>query len=202
MSNDTLNPTSGIGKVHIDLAAPGVGILSTIQGNDYSAAGFSGTSMSAAQVSGAAALMFSAAGSDFMSFYASDPAAATIAIKDMILQSVELLPGMDTTTASGGRLDLYGALVAMLAFTGIKEQRRTETSIYPNPASRVLTIKLEKIEVGRLTILDILGRTHWSGQWNGRNGKVNIEDLQNGVYILRLETNSVIYRWKFAKFSE
>jgi subtilisin family serine protease len=59
-----------------------------------------GTSMAAPMVSGAAALLFS-----------NDPALTASQAKDAILGSVDPLPDLDGTTVSGGRLNVYRALI-------------------------------------------------------------------------------------------
>ena len=95
---------SNWGLTTVDLAAPGVSILSTTPANTYSS--YSGTSMAAPHVAGAAALAWSIA-----------PSASASDIKAAILDGADLVPSMAGITVTGGRLNAYGTLqeVGMVA---------------------------------------------------------------------------------------
>ena len=102
--DDNLARFSNFGKVNVDLAAPGVEILSTIPDgtnetptNSYAA--FSGTSMSAPIVAGAAALLL-----------AQDPSLTNLQLKAKLLQSVDKVPALADKVATGGRLNIDKAL--------------------------------------------------------------------------------------------
>src|SRR5205814_9482807 len=71
---DRLAPWSNYGRYGVDLAAPGVGILSTLPGDAYDT--WSGTSMATPHVTGAAALL-----------KAYNPALTAAQVKDLILKS-------------------------------------------------------------------------------------------------------------------
>ena len=86
---------SNFGAVSVDLAAPGVSILST-HGGGY---GFmSGTSMAAPHVAGAAALLS-----------AVKPALSVTGLKSLLISSVDPIAGWSGVVASGGRLNVYMA---------------------------------------------------------------------------------------------
>jgi subtilisin family serine protease len=87
---------SNYGATSVDLAAPGVNILSTV-GSDYGYA--SGTSMAAPHVAGAFALMASA-----------NPSLSVSALKARLLASVDPIPAWTGVVATGGRLNVYQAL--------------------------------------------------------------------------------------------
>lgn len=91
---------SNYGATTVDLGAPGVSIRSTVPGGGY--ANYSGTSMASPHVAGVAALAFSVA-----------PNASYEQVKNAILSSVDLIPSMSGITVTGGRLNAYGAVVAM-----------------------------------------------------------------------------------------
>ena len=95
-NDDALAGFSNYGVASVDLAAPGVNILSTTRNSGY--AFFSGTSMATPHVSGAAALVLSAC------------TLTTAQLKDALLLHVELVGGLVTRVATSGRLDVNAAI--------------------------------------------------------------------------------------------
>lgn len=96
---DNIAYFSNYGAETVDLAAPGVNILSTVPGNGYDGS-YSGTSMATPHVSGVAALLLSR-----------NPGAAYQDLKDWILDNVTPLPQWDGLVVSGGRLNAADALL-------------------------------------------------------------------------------------------
>jgi len=88
---------SNSGSQSVDLAAPGVGILSCLPGNDYGL--LSGTSMASGFVSGACALVWS-----------QWPTLTHYEVKEVILESVDELDSLSGMCVTEGRLNLYNAL--------------------------------------------------------------------------------------------
>ncbi|HUP70531.1 MAG TPA: S8 family serine peptidase [Acidimicrobiales bacterium] len=84
---------SQYGAQTVDLAAPGVGVVSTTAYNSYSS--YNGTSMATPHVTGAAAL-----------YKAANPTASAAAIKNAILSSVVPTTSLTGKTVTGGRLDV------------------------------------------------------------------------------------------------
>lgn len=84
----------GVKTVH--LGAPGVDVLSTLRGNAYGF--FSGTSMATPHVSGAGALALSHC------------VLTTAELKATLVESVDLVASMASTTISGGRLNVRRAI--------------------------------------------------------------------------------------------
>ena len=89
---------SNYGRNTVHLGAPGVNILSTVRGGTYSFA--SGTSMATPHVSGAAALTLSHCPLN------------TSNLKAAVVDSVDPVTSMATTTISGGRLNVRRALLS------------------------------------------------------------------------------------------
>ena len=93
-ANDHLAGFSNFGATSVDLAAPGVDILSTARRGGYQI--LSGTSMATPHVTGAIALILSR-------FPDIDPASA----KSLLLSHVEPVAALSGRVASGGRLSAY-----------------------------------------------------------------------------------------------
>jgi Subtilase family/Purple acid Phosphatase, N-terminal domain len=96
-SSDNLATFSNYGSTSVDLAAPGVSILSSLPGNQYGFA--SGTSMATPHVAGAAALLLSTM-----------PNALYPTVRDRIFQSVDQLSTLSGKVATGGRLNVGRAI--------------------------------------------------------------------------------------------
>lgn len=112
--SDTIPPWSNYGHQSVDLGAPGgtntgdpSGILSTVTLFDKNTLQFlryrttAGTSMAAPQVSGVAALVWGAL-----------PSLTHHQVRARIMNGVDKLSGLKTSTITGGRLNAYGALTA------------------------------------------------------------------------------------------
>ncbi|MCC6138122.1 MAG: S8 family serine peptidase [Bdellovibrionaceae bacterium] len=111
------NVGAGFGSNHIDIAAPGDEILSTAERTSavgsqlYTAQ--SGTSFSTPHVAGAIGYLHSVASNAFNKRYLADPAAASLELKNVILNTVTLVPAMSGLTKTGGILNLHEASTAM-----------------------------------------------------------------------------------------
>eukprot|EP01054_Gregarina_sp_Poly1_P000420 Gregarina_sp_Poly_1__419@NODE_1100_length_5098_cov_146_374081_g762_i0_p1_GENE_NODE_1100_length_5098_cov_146_374081_g762_i0NODE_1100_length_5098_cov_146_374081_g762_i0_p1_ORF_typecomplete_len786_score54_91Peptidase_S8/PF00082_22/2_4e66EGF_CA/PF07645_15/0_014EGF_CA/PF07645_15/0_14EGF_CA/PF07645_15/3_1e12EGF_MSP1_1/PF12946_7/2_7e06EGF_MSP1_1/PF12946_7/8_4EGF_MSP1_1/PF12946_7/0_024EGF_3/PF12947_7/0_36EGF_3/PF12947_7/42EGF_3/PF12947_7/2e03EGF_3/PF12947_7/2_8e05EGF/PF00008_27/0_085EGF/PF00008_27/0_22E len=92
-----LAPFSCYGKRSVDIAAPGVKIISTGLGNRYTY--MDGTSFATPFVSAAAALLWSW-----------QPELSADEVIERLLANVRKLPSLSTRIASGGTLDLHGAM--------------------------------------------------------------------------------------------
>ncbi len=92
-----LSSFSNVGKVSVDVAAPGSNIYSTTPGNSYG--NMSGTSMATPTTAGVAA--------DILSNF---PNLDSVSLKNILMDSVTEVKGFDKYMVSGGRVDLYNAL--------------------------------------------------------------------------------------------
>lgn len=96
--NDLKASFSNYGQVSVDLAAPGVSTYSTVPNSGY---GYkSGTSMATPHVSGAVALIRSLA-----------PHLTNAELKQLLIDSVDLVPAFSSNTVSGGRMNLHDAIL-------------------------------------------------------------------------------------------
>ena len=96
-NRDRLAPFSNYGDLAVDLAAPGVDIVSTVPGGGYGWA--SGTSMATPHVAGAAALL-----------WAASPGASVSQIRSALLDGVDPVAAFAGRTVTGGRLNVLGSL--------------------------------------------------------------------------------------------
>src|SRR6185436_5446751 len=99
---DALASFSHFGATTVDIAAPGVGILSTTPGNTYSS--FDGTSMAAPQVSGAAALI-----------WAQNPNLTVAQVKNILMTNGNVIPSVADKVLSQRRLNVGNAMQAVLS---------------------------------------------------------------------------------------
>lgn len=95
--NDNRASFSSQGATSVDLAAPGVLILSTLRNSTYGF--FSGTSMATPHVAGAAALLWAHA-----------PHLTAAQVKATLMGNVDVLPQWAGLTVTGGRLNLARAI--------------------------------------------------------------------------------------------
>ncbi len=95
--NDVKWISSNYGLTTVDLAAPGVNILSTVPAGGYQF--FNGTSMATPHVAGAAALV--------KSRY---PGATAYGLKALLMRTVDPKPSLNGVTVTGGRLNLNSAV--------------------------------------------------------------------------------------------
>ena len=100
-NTDSYASFTNYGSVSVDVAAPGVNILSTIRGNTY--ANYSGTSMATPHVSGMAALAWSV-----------DPCMSAVQGKNLIMSNGDSLSTVTKTTVSNKRINAYSVLNKIL----------------------------------------------------------------------------------------
>ena len=101
-AGDALPTFSHFGATTVDIAAPGSAILSTTPGNTYSV--FSGTSMAAPQVSGAAALL-----------WAQNPNLTVQQVKNLLMSDGNVIPGFADKILSQRRLNIGNSMAGLIS---------------------------------------------------------------------------------------
>jgi hypothetical protein len=93
------------------------------------------------------------------------------------------------------------ARVRMLIFntTGIDDEAAVKVVMYPMPAGNELNIQFENNGKSILNVYDLVGQLVKTVVLNGNTNAINIQNLTNGVYAIRLtnDKNEVIARSKF-----
>ena len=154
--NDQLAVFSNFGATSVDLAAPGVSILSTTRNDTY---GFnSGTSMAAPHVAGALSLV-----RDF------DPSLTYQQIIDQVLTSVDFLEALQGRTATSGRLNLASALIPDTIGPQVAGMQPSGLTL--DPVDSLLIVFNESIDPATFTLADI-------DQLSGPNGDITPLSLQ------------------------
>lgn len=80
-------------------------------------------------------------------------------------------------------LDIDDLMVTGDAVVGIENVGNVSMSVYPNPASDMLTVSAEGLN--KVEVLDITGRVVATSTTN----TVDLKSLSNGSYIVRVVTN-------------
>ena len=194
-NDDELNG-AGYGPENIDLGAPGTGVYSTAPGNTYTFN--TGTSMATPHVAGTIALLYAAACPRFLEDYRVDPAGMALLVRQYLLDGVTPVDDLTLRSVSGGRLNIYQAMLALLdgycrvdGVPGVEPLEGT-LQLYPNPVASQGTLYVEGLlwpeasapaEPQPWSLRDALGRSLRSGQWDGGFPlSVSMAGLPAGLY--------------------
>ena len=102
-----------------------------------------------------------------------------------------------TITYSGSRNAVHTITIVQDAgTTGINEMIDVESLIYPNPANNSLFFNSE-IKNAVISIFDVNGKMLLNE--HPESNKINISNLRNGIYTLKIVTNTGIITSKFVK---
>ncbi|HCA83209.1 MAG TPA: hypothetical protein DEP18_05430 [Flavobacteriales bacterium] len=196
--SDDSKATAGYGATTIDLGAPGTNIYSTTMNGNYG--NMSGTSMATPHVAGTIALMWSVACTQLITDYKNDPDALALQMKSYLLNDgVDSVFALQNITVTGGRLNLYKALLAVQEYDctsgsiGIEETAATLLRFYPNPATDEITLIVPEGMEGliNISIFNMTGQQVLSKSFSGQNMiSLSLLDLCAGIYSISLSTSN------------
>ncbi len=84
-------------------------------------------------------------------------------------------------------------------FDGVDELQGINCQIYPNPAQNSITIALDEFISGSVQIINIEGALIEQSSFLGKQTKLNIEALSNGIYTIQITTEKGVVRRQFIK---
>jgi len=107
-NNQDVRANSGYGPTHVDLAAPGFGVVLPLPGGFYTST--TGTSFAAPCVTGAVALAYSSPCISLVELAKNDPAAAALQMRDFILNNVDVVSNLSGEVGTSGRLNVNNTI--------------------------------------------------------------------------------------------
>jgi hypothetical protein len=90
-----------------------------------------------------------------------------------------------------------------IILTGFEEYKNpSKMTVFPNPAKENLTVNTQiSLSGTQFIIYDCIGKPILQGIFSGKNNSINIQDLQGGVYFLKIqEKDSTAQVLKFVKY--
>ncbi len=98
-------------------------------------------------------------------------------------------------------IEIDTLIKVILIETSLNTNMNSILSIYPNPARERINIRTES-KVGELFISDMNGRIVRQQSMEGRIHSVDIEGLQEGMYIINIRTSDFSRYVNFVKLAE
>lgn len=200
--NDLMVREAAVGPIHIDLGAPGEVVLSTYLDNSYET--IKGTSASAPLVCGVAALLYSTC-EKLADLTKTDPQAATLVVKDAILQGVTPISSLENTV-SGGRLDAYQAFLNISGYCTDQVKRELKIiSLVQHGESLLVEFDTNRFDGHQFVLTDAVGRTIKTldirpALFSLPQYEFEVEGLIDGYYVLSVQNETAISSMPFIYF--
>jgi|GEM_PF-2560586 len=100
-------------------------------------------------------------------------------------QQYEFTGGVIHTIEIGG-WELAIDSICVDPAVSINNVQREEVELYPNPATDKVQLKFENSALRNYKVMDVIGQNVLTGRLEGNNGTININELNNGVYLLNI----------------
>lgn len=110
------NHGGGFGLTQIDLGAPGIDVYTTNGTNGYGTT--TGTSFSSPLTAGVIGLLYSSPCSALGVEALINPEATALAIREAIMEGVDVVPAMEGISVTGGRINAFNAMQIIMANCG------------------------------------------------------------------------------------
>lgn len=82
------------------------------------------------------------------------------------------------------------------AFVGVKEMEKKNVTVYPNPATSQFTVNLDDNSAAQIQLYNLVGQLVHSEEVQNTQATVNVNQLNNGVYMLKVTQNGKVYTSK------
>ncbi len=110
---------------------------------------------------------------------------------------IAVSPSVNTTytvngTDANGCNNVATITQSVSACTNLKSNNNSVSGIivYPNPSTGMLTIDIESPSI--INVVDVLGKVIYTQQLQDGKHNINLSNFNNGLYILRAESNGVV----------
>ena len=184
--------SSGYGKTHVDLTAPGDGSPTTGPDNTYATIG--STSGAAPHVAGGIALLYSLPCEKLAMAARENPKETSLTMRDFILGGVDKKDDQVGKTSSEGRLNLKKSMELIIDFCGSGIDILTINSISPNPTSDFIEVEFTPNQYGDYTIQifnavgQLMTETSFTAQefLPAKFKMDGVGALKTGIYFIRI----------------
>lgn len=152
-------------------------------------------------------IVYTSAGDDIIGWCENTDGLGTFGMRQIITENaigpawifvVDLDGDTDLDVISASVMDQKIAWYKNLTILGTPESYAASFSVYPNPVKDVLNIAPKSdLKIESINLFDALGRQVF--QENGEKATVDLTDISNGIYFLKLSAQSNIFTIKIIK---